>query len=183
MQNYTLCELRSWLSPNCSTQFNVSLTTGNRLSSHCEDSSDENSYLRSFDKNPEWPLPSTDWRVSLLYVRASAERLTRLLAPVACESMATSSKFKRRRAKQQRIQRQNSHTASPEDARAALVSAVSRRDARRVCRLYNRHGRCRHTVYTLLGVHQARKHTRRARRPATVQRLSHDPAVHFWPHR
>lgn len=76
MQNYTLCELRSWLSPNCSTQFNVSLTTGNRLSAHCEDPADENSYLRSFEKDPEWPLPSMDWKVSLVAIGEPFQQLT-----------------------------------------------------------------------------------------------------------
>lgn len=61
--NYTLCEMRSWVSPNCSTQFNISGTAGASMQAHCEDPYDEDSYLRSFDKDQEWALPSLDWRV------------------------------------------------------------------------------------------------------------------------
>lgn len=61
--NYTLCQLRSWVSPNCSTEFHISGTVGASMKAHCEDPNDENSYLRSFDTNKEWAKPSKDWRV------------------------------------------------------------------------------------------------------------------------
>jgi hypothetical protein len=60
--NYTLCQLRSWLSVNCSTHFDVSGTTGGHMQAHCEDPDDVNSYHRSFpDVNST--LPASDWRV------------------------------------------------------------------------------------------------------------------------
>ncbi|KAF7542998.1 hypothetical protein G7Z17_g11098 [Cylindrodendrum hubeiense] len=60
--NYTLCQLRSWTSPNCSTQFNISGTAGASLTAHCEDPNDGDSYLRSFDADQGWSAPSLDWR-------------------------------------------------------------------------------------------------------------------------
>ncbi|KAH6987245.1 hypothetical protein EDB80DRAFT_589845 [Ilyonectria destructans] len=60
--NYTLCQLRSWTSPNCSTQFNISGTAGASLTAHCEDPNDKDSYLRSFDADQGWSAPSLDWR-------------------------------------------------------------------------------------------------------------------------
>ena len=64
--DYTLCQLRSWISPSCSTQYNVSGTTGGHLESHCEDPTDKLAYLKSV---PTAPLPgqasfvfSTDYR-------------------------------------------------------------------------------------------------------------------------
>ncbi|KAK3945909.1 hypothetical protein QBC46DRAFT_402992 [Diplogelasinospora grovesii] len=59
--NYTLCEMRSWLSPKCSTQFNISGTSGAHMRAHCEDKGDLTSYLNSV---PDAPANSTsaDWR-------------------------------------------------------------------------------------------------------------------------
>lgn len=58
--DYTMCQIRSWVSPNCSTQYNVSGTTGGHLESHCEDPSDKVAYNRS---TPAAPSPlSTDYR-------------------------------------------------------------------------------------------------------------------------
>jgi len=59
--DYTLCELRSWLSPKCSTQFNISGTTGAHMRAHCEDPLDEVSYSRSVPDAPT-NAASTDWR-------------------------------------------------------------------------------------------------------------------------
>ncbi|KAM3473483.1 hypothetical protein MY5147_004756 [Beauveria neobassiana] len=61
-QNYTLCELRSWLSPNCSTHFNISGISGSKMVAHCEDPNDIDSYRRSFPKDQGWALPATDWK-------------------------------------------------------------------------------------------------------------------------
>lgn len=61
--NYTLCEMRSWVSPNCSTHFNISGTSGASMGAHCEDPSDRDSYLRSFEKDQGWAAPSLDWKV------------------------------------------------------------------------------------------------------------------------
>ncbi|KAF7563202.1 hypothetical protein G7046_g905 [Stylonectria norvegica] len=61
-QNYTLCQMRSWLSPNCSTEFSISGTAGASMQAHCEDPKDKNSYLRSYPPDQSWSPPSTDWR-------------------------------------------------------------------------------------------------------------------------
>ncbi|KAF4976815.1 hypothetical protein FZEAL_6556 [Fusarium zealandicum] len=61
-KNYTLCQLRSWVSPNCSTEFNISGTAGANMKAHCEDDADENSYRRSFEPDQGWSPPSLDWR-------------------------------------------------------------------------------------------------------------------------
>lgn len=63
-EQYSLCELKSWLSPNCSTLFDISGTAGARMIAHCEDGDDEDSYLRSFPPNSEWPMPEFNWKVS-----------------------------------------------------------------------------------------------------------------------
>ncbi|KAM3435440.1 hypothetical protein NHJ13734_005563 [Beauveria thailandica] len=60
--NYTLCELRSWLSPNCSTHFTISGISGSKMVAHCEDSNDVDSYRRSFAKDQGWALPAPDWK-------------------------------------------------------------------------------------------------------------------------
>lgn len=60
--NYTLCQLQSWVSPKCSTHFNISGTAGASMKAHCEDPEDRDSYLRSFDGNPGWPGPDKDWK-------------------------------------------------------------------------------------------------------------------------
>lgn len=61
--NYTLCQLRSFLTPNCSTRFNVSGTTGGHMVAHCEDPDDVTSYVASFPRM-NFSLPQPDWRVS-----------------------------------------------------------------------------------------------------------------------
>ena len=64
MKNYTLCELRSWVSPLCSTRFNISGTIGASMEAHCEDDNDPDSYLKSFDKGdqPSTGVASMDWK-------------------------------------------------------------------------------------------------------------------------
>ncbi|KAJ3526448.1 hypothetical protein NM208_g11182 [Fusarium decemcellulare] len=61
-KNYTLCQLRSWVSPNCSTMFNISGTAGATLKPHCEDDQDEDAYRRSFPPDQGWSPPSLDWK-------------------------------------------------------------------------------------------------------------------------
>ncbi|KHN95231.1 uncharacterized protein MAM_06942 [Metarhizium album ARSEF 1941] len=61
MVNYTICEARSWVSPACSTHFDVSGTAGWKMKAHCEDKGDGDAYHHSDDKK-EWALPSRDWK-------------------------------------------------------------------------------------------------------------------------
>lgn len=60
IDDYTLCQLRSWLTPDCSTQFNISGISGAQMRAHCEDAADQNSYARSTPGLPE--TPSVDWK-------------------------------------------------------------------------------------------------------------------------
>lgn len=64
MDNYTLCEMKSWVSPKCSTRFDISGISGAKMQSHCEDDGDRDSYLRSHPDNTEWAGPAKDWKVS-----------------------------------------------------------------------------------------------------------------------
>ncbi|TQN67086.1 hypothetical protein CSHISOI_08344, partial [Colletotrichum shisoi] len=59
--DYTLCEMRSWVSPLCSTHFNISGTTGAHMQAHCEDPEDEDSYNHV---HPEvtFSVPVVDWK-------------------------------------------------------------------------------------------------------------------------
>ncbi|KAF4120470.1 hypothetical protein GMORB2_2908, partial [Geosmithia morbida] len=66
MDDYTLCQLRSWVSPNCSTHFDVSGIAGANMRAHCEDPDDIDSYYRSYPPGQQWPGPSTDWMVRCL---------------------------------------------------------------------------------------------------------------------
>jgi hypothetical protein len=63
ISDYTLCELRSWVTAKCSTAFDISGTSGGHMKAHCEDPSDANAYARI---DPEGaaltPIPSGDWR-------------------------------------------------------------------------------------------------------------------------
>ncbi|KAG5979286.1 hypothetical protein E4U55_005339 [Claviceps digitariae] len=60
--NYTLCEMRSWVSPSCSTEFRSSGTTGTSMRAICEDPQDVNAYYRSYPQGQTWPPPAKDWK-------------------------------------------------------------------------------------------------------------------------
>lgn len=64
IDDYTLCELRSWVSPMCSTEFDVSGISGSYMRAHCEDPLDTNSYVAASGNNDTTnPLyPTVDWR-------------------------------------------------------------------------------------------------------------------------
>ncbi|OHE95261.1 hypothetical protein CORC01_09406 [Colletotrichum orchidophilum] len=59
--NYTLCEMRSWVSPSCSTHFNISGTAGAHMQAHCDDSGDTDSYTNVHTEVTE-STPVTDWK-------------------------------------------------------------------------------------------------------------------------
>jgi hypothetical protein len=68
--NYTLCALRSFLSPNCSTRLQVSSVGGGILQSNCEDPSDQFGYSTLYPGSPNipssaWPIISTTWAFAL----------------------------------------------------------------------------------------------------------------------
>ncbi|KAI1211544.1 uncharacterized protein F4807DRAFT_393002 [Annulohypoxylon truncatum] len=63
--DYTLCQLESWLTPKCSTEFDLSGISGGYMRAHCENPANANSYEAGsgntdFDVNA--PAPSIDWR-------------------------------------------------------------------------------------------------------------------------
>ena len=60
ISNYTLCQIRSFLSPVCSTRYNVSGTNEGSLSTNCEDPNDHDAYDRSVPDAPV--ITSKDWR-------------------------------------------------------------------------------------------------------------------------
>lgn len=60
--DYTLCEMRSWVTPYCSTHFNISGTAGSHMRAHCEDPDDADSYIKSVPDVTE-ERPDGDWRV------------------------------------------------------------------------------------------------------------------------
>jgi hypothetical protein len=60
--DYTLCELRSWMSPNCSSHFDVSGRSGASMKAHCEDPDDPDSYRNSYPADTEWSIPVMDWK-------------------------------------------------------------------------------------------------------------------------
>ncbi|KAG5925657.1 hypothetical protein E4U42_004087 [Claviceps africana] len=60
--NYTLCEMRSWVSPYCSTEFRSSGTAGTSIRAICENPLDRDAYHRSYPPGQEWPGASADWK-------------------------------------------------------------------------------------------------------------------------
>ncbi|KAI0838745.1 hypothetical protein F5Y06DRAFT_43203 [Hypoxylon sp. FL0890] len=64
IDDYTLCQLNSWVTPKCSTEFDVSGISGSTMRAHCEDPLDSNSYISAsgnLDAHLS-PTPSGDWR-------------------------------------------------------------------------------------------------------------------------
>ncbi|KAI1140284.1 hypothetical protein F5Y05DRAFT_424213 [Hypoxylon sp. FL0543] len=64
IDDYTLCQLNSWVTPKCSTEFDVSGITGGYMRAHCEDPDDANSYIAASGNADAHspPAPSGDWR-------------------------------------------------------------------------------------------------------------------------
>ncbi|KAL3423277.1 hypothetical protein PVAG01_05024 [Phlyctema vagabunda] len=60
--DYTLCQMRSYLSTNCSTRYNVSGTTGGHIETHCEDPDNDMAYSKSVDIPGGPVLMQSDWR-------------------------------------------------------------------------------------------------------------------------
>ncbi len=70
INNYTMCQIRSFLSPVCSTLYTVSGANEGSLSSNCEDPNDHNAYNRSvpnapFASSPDWRDVGTQWALAL----------------------------------------------------------------------------------------------------------------------
>ncbi|RYO95541.1 hypothetical protein DL764_007663 [Monosporascus ibericus] len=60
LDDFTLCELRSWVTTKCSTEFDLLGLAGGEMRVNCEDPGDENAYRRSVEDVPPWMSP--DWR-------------------------------------------------------------------------------------------------------------------------
>ncbi|TVY73150.1 hypothetical protein LSUE1_G006034 [Lachnellula suecica] len=58
--DYTMCQMRSFVTPSCSTHYNVSGTAGGHLEALCEDPTDKMAYSKSTTDAPT--VKSTDWR-------------------------------------------------------------------------------------------------------------------------
>jgi hypothetical protein len=69
--NYTVCSLRSFLYPNCSTRLDVSGTSGgSSLQSRCEDPNDKEAYALSVPNSPislsrDWVNYAANWALSI----------------------------------------------------------------------------------------------------------------------
>lgn len=79
-KEYTLCQLRSWVSPLCSTQFRVSGNDGGQMGAHCDDdpkAKDSDSYLRYFENQHGEEIDTTptsvDWRNLAVQWRTSSK--------------------------------------------------------------------------------------------------------------
>lgn len=78
MSNYTLCELRSWVTPKCSTQFNISGIAGSQMKAHCEDANDLQAYSHMVGGDVpsvpsiDWKNLSEQWRLSMGIAGANA---------------------------------------------------------------------------------------------------------------
>jgi hypothetical protein len=64
--------VRSFISPVCSTQYNVSGTSQGSLQSHCEDSHDPDAYDKSVEgapviKTPDWRSVGQEWALALSF--------------------------------------------------------------------------------------------------------------------
>jgi len=63
IDDFTLCEMRSWVTPKCSTAFELSGTSGGHMKAHCEDPDNTVSYERVYPESAAVPpIPSGDWR-------------------------------------------------------------------------------------------------------------------------
>ncbi|KAJ8131705.1 hypothetical protein O1611_g1919 [Lasiodiplodia mahajangana] len=60
IDDYTLCSMRSWVTTNCSTSFDLSGTSGGYMTARCSDAMDANAYKAVYP-GPETQQPS--WRL------------------------------------------------------------------------------------------------------------------------
>lgn len=164
MASYTLCEMRSWLSPKCSTHFNISGTAGATMRAHCEDAADVDAYHRKVQARNDSPgLAEKDWRV-----RGGSPRPVGSLVPWADveterrRAVAPVHGPQRRQLQQQRLQRP--HPDAPRPARGAPRPGppVPGRGPGRLWQLDPRRRRRRHPLPPRLGLGRARQHPRRA---------------------
>lgn len=121
MANYTLCEMRSFVSPACSTHFNISGTAGASMQAHCEDVNDPDAYHLTPEQDPsfkgDWPSWSTDWKVRVS-ASVSAEQAGLTFA-VDRHAMGAVHGSKRRRFLQQRLHSSHLDAARPKGHEAA----------------------------------------------------------------
>jgi hypothetical protein len=91
--DYTLCELRSFIYPSCSTLFNIFGLTGATLQSLCDDPNENMRYDKSVPDPPvyinfDWKNFSWDWMLSLSLntgianANSSASRMLANLIPI-----------------------------------------------------------------------------------------------------
>jgi hypothetical protein len=68
--SYTLCQFRSFLSPTCSSRYNVSGRVGGHLEANCEDPLDNMAYDKSLPaapvtRWPDWKNVGSEWLLAL----------------------------------------------------------------------------------------------------------------------
>jgi hypothetical protein len=90
--NYTVCQIRSFISPVCSTHYNVSGTGQGSLQSHCEDTRDPDAYDKSVQDAPviraaDWRSVGQEWALSLSFdsgISSANSSTARLLSQFIC---------------------------------------------------------------------------------------------------
>ena len=90
--NYTVCQTRSFVSPVCSTHYNVSGTGQGSLQSHCEDIRDPDAYDKSVQDAPvissdDWRSVGQEWALSLSFdsgISSANSSTARLLSQFIC---------------------------------------------------------------------------------------------------
>lgn len=71
LDDYTLCELRSWPAITCSTRFDVSGITGMSMYTHCDDPNDEDAYYHTMTPDAQiaaaadWKDMADGWRLAI----------------------------------------------------------------------------------------------------------------------
>ncbi|KAI1500824.1 hypothetical protein F5X99DRAFT_385095 [Biscogniauxia marginata] len=73
IEDYTVCELRSWVTSKCSTEFDISGIAGGHMRAHCEDPNDESAYARvepelsdlTSEPSKDWRNVADQWRLSM----------------------------------------------------------------------------------------------------------------------
>jgi hypothetical protein len=90
--SYTVCQIRSFISPVCSTHYNVSGTGQGSLQSHCEDTRDPDAYDKSVQDAPviraaDWRSVGQEWALSLSFdsgISSANSSTARLLSQFIC---------------------------------------------------------------------------------------------------
>ncbi|KAI0528214.1 hypothetical protein F5B22DRAFT_641186 [Xylaria bambusicola] len=73
INNYSVCQLSSWMTSKCSSTFNLSGTSGGHMKAHCEDPNDKNARDRTIpdgaaltsSPSPDWVNIAYEWQLAI----------------------------------------------------------------------------------------------------------------------